>query len=103
MESAEQTTFHPTAITLGHSEKPLSFTDVYIDDFMVVAQCPLHIPSLNHLLHTIDTVFSDPKPTKRRQIVSQSKLQQGETPLGVGRRYVPDDATATTSLLSPNT
>jgi hypothetical protein len=46
------------------------------------------MPSLNHLLHTIDTVFSDPKPTKRRQIVSQSKLQKGDAAFSTTKRLL---------------
>jgi len=71
--------FHPSATILGSSSAPpLQYTDVYIDDFMILAQRPLNLPAMNRLLHTIDTVFHDDDTTNHRQIVSQSKIQKGD-------------------------
>jgi hypothetical protein len=71
--------FHPQAIVLGTSKQsPLSYTDIYIDDFMVVAQQPNHIPTINKLFHMIDAVFQDVPDSQRCQIISQSKLDKGD-------------------------
>ena len=38
--------FRTDAITLGAANAPpLAYTDVYIDDFMVIAQPPQHLPT----------------------------------------------------------
>jgi hypothetical protein len=67
--------FHPNAVTLGKSSDPrLSHIDVYMDDFMVIAQAPAHIPAMNHLLHSIDSVLIEPQVTNRRPVVSTSKI-----------------------------
>ncbi len=68
--------FHEQAIFLGDPHTPhLGYTDIYIDDFMVLAQRPLHMSTMTHLLTNIDSVFLDQHPTNRHQIVSASKLQ----------------------------
>ncbi len=73
------TDFHPTAVILGDANTPpLTHADVYIDDFMLLAQRPYQMPLLNTLLSSLDTVFHDPAPTNRRQILSASKLSKGD-------------------------
>lgn len=81
--------YHPDAIVLGHpAQPPLAYTDVYIDDFMVVAQQPLPLPTLNILLHTINSVFQDPVDTPQCQIISQSKLDKGNGAFSVEKRIL---------------
>jgi hypothetical protein len=71
--------FHPNAVTPGKSSDPrLSHIDVYMDDFMVIAQAPAHIPAMNHLLHSIDSVLIEPQVTNRRPVVSTSKIAKGD-------------------------
>ncbi len=57
---------------------PLAYTDVYIDDFKVVAQPPTHLQTLNKVLHTIDSVFTDHPHTCRRAVVSSKKIAKGD-------------------------
>jgi hypothetical protein len=50
--------FHPTAIILGSDDTPpLQYSDVYIEDFMLLAQKPHHMPLMHNLLTAIDMVF----------------------------------------------
>jgi len=59
--AATPAAFHKQAITLPFtSSTPLQYTDIYLDDFITVAQCPSHLPALNAVLYAIDTVFHDP-------------------------------------------
>jgi len=63
--------FHASAITLGTTTTPpLAYMDVYIDDFLTVAQPPLHLPWLNYLLTALDQVFVDLPTANRRQVIS---------------------------------
>jgi len=81
--------FHPQAIVLGTSKQPpLSYTDIYIDDFMVVAQQPNHIPTIDTLFHMIEAVFQDVPDSPRRQIISQSKLDKGDASFSVEKRIL---------------
>jgi hypothetical protein len=78
-EHLQHASFHPTATILGNAETlPLRYSDVYIDDFMVVAQHPFHTPTLNTLLHNIDRVFYDHPSSARRATISASKLAKGD-------------------------
>jgi hypothetical protein len=81
--------FHPDAIVLGNaSTPPICYHDVYIDDFISMAQPPLHTHSMNILLHTIDMVFdSTPHPT-RRQAISESKLAKGDASFSTTKRIL---------------
>jgi hypothetical protein len=72
------TDFRPTAVILGDANTPpLTHADIYIDDFMLLAQRPYQMPLLNTLLNSLDRVFHDPAPTNRQQIVSASNLSKG--------------------------
>jgi hypothetical protein len=74
------TTFHPMAITLpSTSDEPLNYHDIYIDDFITVAQQPVHTQAMNNLLHTLDQVFANPTDSPRRAILSESKMERGDT------------------------
>jgi hypothetical protein len=93
-------TFHPTATVLASlTAPPLDYTDVYTDDFMIMAQPPLHLPAMNRLLHTIDSVFQDDIVTNRGQIVSQSKLQKGDATFSSTKRILGWDLDTSTMTL----
>jgi hypothetical protein len=57
---------------------PLQLVDVYLDDFIVMAQKPNHIAAMNNLLHHIDSVFRDTPGGVRRPLISQSKVAKGD-------------------------
>jgi len=57
---------------------PLQLVDVYLDDFIVMAQKPTHIAAMNNLLHHIDSVFRDTPESVRRPLISQSKVAKGD-------------------------
>jgi len=83
------TDFHPTAVTLGGADlQPLTHADVYIDDFLLVAQRPYQLPLMNTFLNALDTVFHDPTPTNRRQLVSASKLDKGDATFATQKRIL---------------
>jgi hypothetical protein len=81
--------FHNDAIVLGSTDaEPLAYHDVYIDNFITVAQQPLHYHTLNTLLHTIDRVFDGaPHPTCR-QAISKSKLEKGDATFATVKRIL---------------
>jgi hypothetical protein len=73
-------TFHPMAITLpSSSDKPLSYHDIYIDDFITMAQPPVHTQAMNNLLHALNQVFADPVDSPCHAIISVSKMEKGDT------------------------
>jgi len=81
--------YHPTATVLEQlGQRPLPYTDVYLDDFMVLTQTPNSLPAMNCLLHAIDDVFHDPKHSNRRNIVSTSKLAKGEATFSTKKRLL---------------
>ncbi len=48
------TAFHPTAMILGSdTTPPLDYTDVYLDDFLLLAQPPNYLPAMNRVLHAL--------------------------------------------------
>ena len=61
--------------------KPLQYVDVFVDDFIGLAQDP-HLPRVRRtLLHTIDHVLRPVSPTDspfRREPVSLKKLRKGD-------------------------
>jgi hypothetical protein len=65
---------------------PLAFTDVYLDDFMVIAQPPNHFPSMSTLLYHLSTIFRDQQHSSRRLIVSQSKVAKGDATFSTIKR-----------------
>jgi len=72
----------------GVPAAPVAYTDVYLDDFMVVTQQPRHMTTLNRLLQAVHTVFSDPPHSPRRLVVSQSKVDKGEATLSTKKRIL---------------
>jgi len=64
------------------SPSALKYVDVYIDDFISVAQPPYLQQMLHHTLNSILTIFRDQPlpqdPLLHRHIISKSKLQQGD-------------------------
>ncbi len=76
-----QAAFHPAAFFPYKSRPPpapLSYADVYIDDFMLLAQPPAHGHLMHSLLHHIHSVFKDPPASPRRAVVSASKIEKGD-------------------------
>ena len=71
-----------------HKRRPLQYVDIYVDDFVVLAQGN---PSLrnrirNTLFHTIDTVLRPLEPAdatyKRKEPISVKKLNKGDAKWG---------------------
>jgi hypothetical protein len=65
---------------------PLSLVDVYLDDFMVIAQAPQHAATLETLLHHLNTVFYDAEHSPRKSVVLQSKIDKGDATLSTQKR-----------------
>jgi len=83
-------TFHPSAIVLGTPDNtpPLAYHDVYMDDFITVAQTPAEPSALNTMLHAIDSVFDNTPHPHRRQAISQSKLDKGDATFSTTKRIL---------------
>jgi hypothetical protein len=98
--------FHPSAVLMTHQpypSEPLRCVNVYIDDFMAVAQRPQQAPVMHRLLHCIDQVFRDDESSPRRQIISQSKLDKGDATWSTARRILGWDLdTATMTIRLPD-
>ncbi len=63
----------------AQSLPPLATVDVYLDDFMALAQPPHHMKTMRTLLHAVDAIFFDtPAHSTRRSIVSTSKIANGD-------------------------
>jgi hypothetical protein len=94
--------FQPTAVLpLGLPDTPpLSYTDVYMDDFCLLAQPPTQDRMLNTLLHNIDAVFADCPQSPRRQIISQSKLDKGDAAWSSTKRLLGWDINSETMTLT---
>ena len=77
----QEPTFDTTAILPYHPQPPpdpLHFTDVYMDDFMIVAQPPHHIPMLDNLLHHLHSVFTSDTSSLHRSVIRESKIRKGD-------------------------
>jgi len=84
-----ESTFHPIAVTMGSTTLPwLAHMDICMDDFMVIAQSPHHIPLLNNLLHAINDVLQEPSDTNRRPVVSPSKIAKGDATFSTTKRLL---------------
>jgi len=79
-----EATFAPEIVhpPTTESPKPLALVDIYIDDFIGVAQCPLEQRVLRTLLNAITSVFrQETLPNdnpNRKQTISASKLTKGD-------------------------
>jgi len=81
----QQQSFTPSAVhppTAISDPSPLAFADIYIDDFIGLAQ-PSEAPrTLRAMLHAIDSIFRGyplPRdPPARKQVISASKLSAGD-------------------------
>jgi hypothetical protein len=81
--------FHPTAIVLGSPTlPPLAYHDVYVDDFITVAQAPRQEPAMLHLLHTLDNVFDSCPSPPCRHTISRSKLTKGDAVFSTQKRIL---------------
>jgi hypothetical protein len=75
---------------------PLNFTDVYMDDFMMIAQAPTHTYTRNNLLYHLDSIFRDTAGTPRRTIVSASKVLKVDATFATQKRILGWDINTTT-------
>jgi hypothetical protein len=83
--------FHEDAIFPFNPTPPhpaLAHTDVYLDDFMLLAQQPRHLPLLNRLLHHLHLVFRDQVGSPRKAIVSASKVEKGDATFSTQKRIL---------------
>ena len=83
--------FHPTALwtyNMCPPQRPMSLVDVYLDDFMAVAQQPFHEPTLNNLLHHLHTVFYDAPGAPRKRVISMSKVDTGDALFSSNKRIL---------------
>jgi hypothetical protein len=96
--------YQSTAIIPGQrGQPPLAFTDIYIDDFMLITQRPLQLRTMNNLLHNIDKVFITPADSGRREVVSRKKLLQGDATFSTSKRLLGWDVnTAAMTLQLPH-
>jgi len=93
--------FHSTAFVLGKaSMPPLQYIDVYLDDFITIAQQPLHMPLMNNLLHALYTVFIDRPSDTRRQVISANKIQQGDATSSTRKRILGWDIDTVTMTIT---
>jgi hypothetical protein len=94
--------FNPEAmLPIGqHDAPPLSYTDVYMDDFCLLAQTPLQTRTLNTVLHNIDAVFQDHAKSSRWQIISQSKIDKGDAAWSCHKRLLGWDIDTTRMTLT---
>jgi hypothetical protein len=64
------------------SQKPIQYSDVYMDDFIALAQHPNLARTLHHTVHGILSVFRDDQHqddlTDRNHIISKSKMASGD-------------------------
>jgi hypothetical protein len=56
----------------------LHYTDVYMDDFLLIAQRSSHMHLMHSLLHHMNSIFADPLTSPHRLIVSASKNAKGD-------------------------
>jgi hypothetical protein len=83
--------FLPTAIWPYQPkppDTPLHFTEVYLDDFMVLAQAPLQEYAMTNLLHHLSSIFHDPPESPRRGVVSASKVSKGDATFSTTKRIL---------------
>ncbi len=80
---------------------PLTYTDVYLDDFMLLTQDPTPSHASNKLLTHMSTIFNEPTDSPRRAVVSQSKVLKGDATFTTSKCILGweiDSATMTISL-----
>jgi hypothetical protein len=72
------TCVHPPGLL---STTPLQYVNIYIDDFLGLAQQPYLKPTLHHIVQGIFQIFRDEPhpddPPDRRHIISETKLAKG--------------------------
>jgi hypothetical protein len=82
-------------------QEQTKYTDVYLDDFMLLAQHPHTMPVMNNLLHHLSNIFYDAPDSPRRPVVSQSKVSKGDATFSTYKRLLGwdvDSATLTIHL-----
>jgi hypothetical protein len=68
--------------------QPLSYVDVYIDDFLLAAQRHQITRTMRSALHAISTVFIDNPNAPRRNVISDSKLLKGDASWATKKRIL---------------
>jgi hypothetical protein len=68
--------------------QPLSYVDIYIDDFLLAAQQRHLTRTMRSALHAISTVFRDDPNSPRRPVISASKLQKGDASWATNKRIL---------------
>jgi hypothetical protein len=64
---------------LQHCLPPLATIDVYLDDFMALAQPPIQTQTMCSLLHSVGPIFYDtPISTTCRPIILEKKIEKGD-------------------------
>jgi hypothetical protein len=109
LETIAQTTpfptddkYRPTAVLPPQLEPPttpLSYVDVYIDDFIAAAQRPTATATSRALFHAIDSIFVDHPDSVWRQVVSTSKIAKGDAAWSHQQRILGWDVNTTTMTL----
>jgi len=87
----------PSTMTLEASQQPwqadppsqpLSYVDIYIDDFLLAAQQRRLTRTMRSALHAISTVFRDDPNSPRRPVISATKLQKGDASWATNKRIL---------------
>jgi hypothetical protein len=69
-------------------QQPLDLVDVYIDDFMLMAQPPVHHNTMDRVLRHLCTVFCDTTGSPRKSFVSASKVAKGDATFSTKKRIL---------------
>jgi hypothetical protein len=59
-------------------QAPLHYTDVYMDDFLLIAQRSSHMHLMHSLLYHMNSIFADLLTSPHWLIVSASKNAKGD-------------------------
>jgi hypothetical protein len=76
-----ETSYHHTVLLPYNNDPPrhpLAQVDVYLYDFMVLAQTLVYTTTMQSLLHHINSVFVDVDNCPRKAVISQSKIDKGD-------------------------
>jgi len=83
--------FAESATLLGHLDTPpLAYTNIYLDDFIIIAQPPTHLPMMNKLHHALHA----------KAICLSKKASQGDATFFTQKRILGWDIDTTTMTLT---
>ncbi len=80
--------------------EPLDLVDVYIDDFMLLAQHPVHHNTLDRVLRHLITVFCDKADSPRKSFISASKVTKRDATFSTKKRILGWDIDTVTMHLT---